>query len=131
MAISPNVSSGPSRRTAPPGRRTSTSPSTTPYISVPSAPASKIGVPAGTSWKFLAFRNRPGSFIPVTSVASRVRPAQASSTDADADVPGQPYSSRAETTSSAFIMLSGVPGDRGQQHLSPEDPGLQTGEHSD
>src|SRR5215472_18041696 len=82
IAISPNVSSGPSLRTAPLGSRTSTSPSTMPNISVPLAPASKIGVPAGTSWKVLAFRNRPGSFIPNTSVASRVRLAQANPSDA-------------------------------------------------
>ena len=45
-AISPNVSSGPSLRTAPLDSRTSTSPSTTPNISVPLAPSSKITVPA-------------------------------------------------------------------------------------
>ena len=54
MAISPNVSLRPSLRTAPLGSRTSTSPSTTPNISVPLAPSSKITVPAGTSLKVLA-----------------------------------------------------------------------------
>jgi hypothetical membrane protein len=53
-AISPKVSSGPSLRTAPVDRRTSTSPATTPNISVPAAPSSKITVPAGTSLMVLA-----------------------------------------------------------------------------
>jgi hypothetical protein len=54
MAISPNVSSGPSLRTAPLDRRSSTSPATMPNISVPDVPSSKITVSAGTSLKVLA-----------------------------------------------------------------------------
>ncbi len=54
MAISPNVSSGPSLRTAPLDRRSSTSPATMPNISVPVVPSSKITVPACTSLKVLA-----------------------------------------------------------------------------
>ena len=48
IAISPNVSSGPSSKTWPFAMRSSTRPETTPNISSPEEPSSKITVPAGS-----------------------------------------------------------------------------------
>ena len=61
-AISPKVSSGPIVDARPSGSRSSTLPSTTPNISSPVEPASKMTVPAGTSLVSVAALNTPRTF---------------------------------------------------------------------
>ena len=62
IAISPKVSSGPMSKACPLGRRSSTCPETTPNISSPTEPSSKITVPAGMSLVSLAPLKTPRTF---------------------------------------------------------------------